>query len=230
MRASTIRARRPFSTPRPGPMPGSTISVPSGLASGRPMEPFITGSAYIQSSTGGAGVARSADADSLIAAWRTNNRATVFLVEHLPLALWSRQVPGIPLLTVRMIAAHIHNSRCGWIKSLGASQGVKVPRRVDRRRVRPSELVKALSRSSEGMIRLIEMGIAHRWPRTAGAVAELPDRPPSLPELLCCTRGTPPRPAMHGRASTGAAPPANDCRRSLAMDETIPRIKVRPTN
>jgi uncharacterized damage-inducible protein DinB len=119
------------------------------------------------SSTEGAGVARSADAGGLIAAWRTNDRATVFLVEHLPRALWSRQVPGIPRLTVGMIAAHIHNSRCRWIRSLGASHGVKVPQLVDPRRVRPPELVKALSRSSEGMVRLIELGIAHggRVPR-----------------------------------------------------------------
>jgi uncharacterized damage-inducible protein DinB len=112
-------------------------------------------------------VARSADDDGVIAAWRTNNRATVFLVEHLPVALWSRQVPGIPRLTVGMIAAHIHNSRCRWIKSLGAQHGIKVPRLVDLRRVRPPELVKALSRSSEGMIRLIELGLAHggRVPR-----------------------------------------------------------------
>ena len=112
-------------------------------------------------------MATSADAAGLIAAWRTNDRATVFLVEHLPRALWSRQVPGIPRLTVGMIAAHIHNSRCRWIKSLGASHGIKVPQLVDPRRVRPRGLVKAFSRSSEGMVRLIELGIAHggRVPR-----------------------------------------------------------------
>jgi len=103
----------------------------------------------------------------LIAAWRTNNRATVYLVEHLPASVWSSQVPGIPRLTVGMVAAHIHNSRCGWIKSLGARHGVRVPRLVDPRRVGPEELVKALSRSSEGMIKLIELGIANggRVPR-----------------------------------------------------------------
>ena len=112
-------------------------------------------------------MARSADAAGLIAAWRTNDRATVFLVEHLPRVLWSRQVPGIPRLTVGMIAAHIHNSRCRWIKSLGARHGVKVPQLVDLRRVQAPGLVKALSRSSEGMVRLIELGIAHggRVPR-----------------------------------------------------------------
>jgi len=104
---------------------------------------------------------------AIIAAWRTNNRATTYLVEQLPAAVWSKQVPGIPRLTVGMIAAHLHNSRCGWIRSIGARHGVKVPRRVDLRRVRPKELVRALSRSSQGMIDLIELGIAHdgRVPR-----------------------------------------------------------------
>lgn len=112
-------------------------------------------------------MASSADAAGPIAAWRTNHRATVFLVERLPPALWSRHVPGIPRLTVGMIAAHIHNSRCRWIKSLGAGHGVSVPRLVDLRRVRQPELVKALSRSSEGMVQLIELGIARggRVPR-----------------------------------------------------------------
>jgi uncharacterized damage-inducible protein DinB len=112
-------------------------------------------------------VTKGVEASRLIAAWRTNNRATTYLVEHLPGSIWSSRVPGIPRLTVGTIAAHIHNSRCRWIKSLGASHGVKVPRLVDLRHVRQAELVKALSRSSEGMISLIELGIANggRVPR-----------------------------------------------------------------
>jgi uncharacterized damage-inducible protein DinB len=77
------------------------------------------------------------------------------------------QVPGIPRLTVGMIAAHIHNSRCGWIRSLGARHGVSAPPRVDLRQVRPGQLLKALSRSSRGMTELIRLGVAHggRVPR-----------------------------------------------------------------
>ncbi len=105
--------------------------------------------------------------ERLIAAWRTNHQATAYLVEHLPADVWARQVPGIPRLTVRMIAAHIHNSRCGWIKSLGAAHGVPVPARIDRRRVTRSQLLKALPRSSQGMIELIRLGVANggRVPR-----------------------------------------------------------------
>ena len=77
------------------------------------------------------------------------------------------EVPGIPRRTVTMIAAHIHNTRCSWIKSLGGRHGVTVPALVDLRRVRPRELVRALARSSEGIISLIELGAANggRVPR-----------------------------------------------------------------
>jgi uncharacterized damage-inducible protein DinB len=101
------------------------------------------------------------------AAWRTTNRATRYLIEELPAALWSARVPGNERQTLGMIAAHIHNSRCRWIRSLGARHGIEPPPLVDSRRVRPRELVKALSRSSEGMIELIELGVANggRVPR-----------------------------------------------------------------
>lgn len=97
----------------------------------------------------------------LIAAWHTSHCVTVYLVEHLPRELWSQKVPGSPQRTVRMLAAHIHNARCMWIKMLGARHGVPVPRTVDGRRVRPPELIRALSRSSDGITRLIRLGAAH---------------------------------------------------------------------
>src|SRR5207245_7777952 len=96
---------------------------------------------------------------AIIAAWRTNNRATTYLVELLPAAVWSTEVPGISRLTVGMIAAHIQNSRCIWIRSIGPRHGAKVPRLVDSRPVRPTEVVRALSRSTEGMIALSEVGL-----------------------------------------------------------------------
>jgi hypothetical protein len=87
--------------------------------------------------------------EELIAAWHTSHRVTVYLIENLPLELWSQSVPGNSRRTVRSVAAHIHNGRCMWIKMLGGKHGVAVPKSVDVRRVRPKELVRALSRSSE---------------------------------------------------------------------------------
>src|SRR5216683_888095 len=96
--------------------------------------------------------------DMLLAAWRTNNRVTVFLVEHLPHELWGATVPGAPRRTVRMIAGHIHNARCMWIKTLGKDHGIAVPRAVNRHKVSPKELISALGRSSRGIISLLTLG------------------------------------------------------------------------
>jgi hypothetical protein len=60
------------------------------------------------------------DGKALIAAWETNNRVTMFLIENLPLELWFMNVPGYTRRTVGTFAAHIHNARCMWIKMIGA--------------------------------------------------------------------------------------------------------------
>lgn len=105
-------------------------------------------------------VAATADfRDTILAAWRTSNQVTVFLVERLPSVLWGAKVPGAPLRTIRMIAAHIHNSRCSWIRTLGRERGIAVPERVDRRRVSRRQLVSALKRSSLGIDRLLRLGL-----------------------------------------------------------------------
>ncbi len=96
--------------------------------------------------------------EMLLAAWRTNNRVTAFLVEHLPQELWEAAVPGAPRRTVRMIAGHIHNARCMWIKTLGNEHGIVAPRPVNRHKVAPKELLAALSRSSRGITNLLKLG------------------------------------------------------------------------
>ena len=96
--------------------------------------------------------------DMLLAAWRTNNRVSVFLFEHLPDELWGATVLGAPRRTIRMIAGHIHNARCMWIKTLGKEFGIAVPRAVNRHKVEPKELISALGRSSRGIISLLTLG------------------------------------------------------------------------
>ncbi|MGI8835094.1 MAG: DinB family protein [Pyrinomonadaceae bacterium] len=96
--------------------------------------------------------------ESLLAAWRTNNRVTVFLIENLPKELWEATVPGAPRRTVRMIAGHVHNARCTWIKTLGNEHSIAVPQTVNRHKVGPKELISALGRSSRGIISLLSLG------------------------------------------------------------------------
>lgn len=100
------------------------------------------------------------DGDALIAAWLTTHRVTVYLIENLPAELWSKKVPGNSRRTIRAIAAHLHNARCMWIKMLGTKHGILVPRTVNGRDVQSVALIRALARSSEGIIELIRLGVA----------------------------------------------------------------------
>ena len=97
--------------------------------------------------------------ETILDAWKTNNRVTIFLVENLPRELWEAKVPGAPRRSVGMLAGHIHNARCMWIKTLGKEHGIVVPTSVDRYTVKPKNLVPALKRSSSGILSLLKFGI-----------------------------------------------------------------------
>jgi uncharacterized damage-inducible protein DinB len=107
-------------------------------------------------------VLRSPEArDALLAAWDTSSRVTAILIERLPAPLWRAAIPGIPRRTVRSVAAHLHNARCSWVRTLGGEYGIVIPRRVDQRTVTPRQLVLALKRSSGGIAALLELGNRH---------------------------------------------------------------------
>jgi uncharacterized damage-inducible protein DinB len=99
-------------------------------------------------------------AAALLTAWRTSSRVTQYLVEQLPAAVWEASIPGAPRRTVRMIAGHLHNARCMWIKTLGREHGIAIPLPVDRRTVARRELIAAFKLSSKGIEALLELGIA----------------------------------------------------------------------
>lgn len=95
----------------------------------------------------------------VVAPWRTNCRTTAFLVDHLPAPLWDLAVPGAPRRTVRMIAAHFHNSRARWVRTLGEEHGIRVPALVNPRRIDRRALLAALDRSGRGIESILELGI-----------------------------------------------------------------------
>jgi uncharacterized damage-inducible protein DinB len=97
---------------------------------------------------------------SVLQAWRTNNAVNVQLVEQLPGDVWSAAIPDVPRRSIRDIAAHVHNSRCSWIRTLGSEHGVAVPVRVDRRMVSRRSLAAALRRSGRGIEEILQLGIA----------------------------------------------------------------------
>ena len=97
-------------------------------------------------------------AETILAAWRTNHQVTVFLVSHLPTAVWAAPIPGAPRKTIRMLVGHLHNARCMWLKTLGRPHGIPVPSSVDRRKVSRRQLIAALNRSSRGIEALLRLG------------------------------------------------------------------------
>ncbi len=97
--------------------------------------------------------------DGILRAWSTNDRVTTFLVERLPAEVWNAAIPGMPRRSVGMLAGHIHNARCMWIKTLGRPHGIAVPAAVDRRRVTRAGLVRALKRSGRGIASLLNLGL-----------------------------------------------------------------------
>lgn len=96
---------------------------------------------------------------TMLAAWRTNNRVTMDLLQRLPASVWDAPIPGTPRRTVRMIAAHLHNARCNWVRTLGREHGIPTPTRVDQRRVTRRQLVAALKRSANGIEAILQLGL-----------------------------------------------------------------------
>lgn len=97
--------------------------------------------------------------DWILATWRTNARVTAFLIEQLPRELWPMKVPGAPRRTIRMIAGHLHNNRCMWVRMVGEKEGVPTPETVNRHRVDRDQLLAALEQSSTAMAALLQLGI-----------------------------------------------------------------------
>jgi uncharacterized damage-inducible protein DinB len=112
-------------------------------------------------------------AETILAAWRTTNRVTAFLVRHVPDAIWEAPIPEVPRKTIGMLAGHLHNARCTWLKTLARPHGIPVPPSVDRRKVTRQDLIAALNASSRGIEALLRLGIrcggrvpatpAYRW-------------------------------------------------------------------
>jgi uncharacterized damage-inducible protein DinB len=96
---------------------------------------------------------------SILGAWSTNNRVMVFLVGQIPLELWSAALPECPRRTIRMVLSHVHNARCRWIKTLGLPHGIRVPAAVNRHRVSPAQLTRALQQSGRGIAGLLALGL-----------------------------------------------------------------------
>lgn len=68
-------------------------------------------------------------------------------------------MPGTPRRTIRALAAHLHNARSRWIKTLGVPWGIPRPAMVNLRTVTRRSLVVALRESEAGIEAILRLGL-----------------------------------------------------------------------
>ena len=68
-------------------------------------------------------------------------------------------IPGMPRRTVRMVAAHLHNARSRWIKTLGVPFGIPRPPLVNLHTVTRRSLLAALRGSDRGIEAILLLGL-----------------------------------------------------------------------
>ena len=101
----------------------------------------------------------SSTAHLLLTPWRTHCRVTRSFIAQLPAAIWAQPIPGMPRRTVRMLAAHLHNTRSRWIKTLGVPWGIPRPPLVNVHTVTRRSLLGALRGSDKAIEALIRLGL-----------------------------------------------------------------------
>ena len=82
--------------------------------------------------------------ESLLNAFRTNDRINQYLIESLPPVAWDAKPPDGKGRTVAAIVAHMHNVRVMWLK---AAKAEDIPAQLDRTTVTPSQALHALEAS-----------------------------------------------------------------------------------
>lgn len=97
--------------------------------------------------------------NAVLSNWQINNHVTVSLVKVLPAAIWPEKMPGYEQKTVRMLAAHLHNIRCRWLKHFARKWDLEVPAPVDHHNIPRKDLVTALNGSSRVMLTLLKAGL-----------------------------------------------------------------------
>ena len=163
-------------------------------------------------------------ADSIVGAWNTSNRVTIFLLNGLPAELWDAKIPGEPRRSIRMLAAHLHNCRVSWLRTLGAPHGLRVPKPVDRHKVKPQELTAALKLSGADMAAVAEIWLRERRNHSADTqicMAQLAARRRPRTRVFRGARRPSSRPNRHAGAAAGPPAAGRNHRRNVALGQAF---------
>jgi uncharacterized damage-inducible protein DinB len=94
---------------------------------------------------------------ALLAAFDTNDRINLYMIENLPAEAWRTEPPGGKGRTIAAIVAHMHNVRVMWLKA--AAKGSKIPEQLDRIRVTPAQAMKALEHSRAALSAVLKSAL-----------------------------------------------------------------------
>jgi uncharacterized damage-inducible protein DinB len=107
--------------------------------------------------------------EAVLSCWKTSSEISLYLVKTIDTRLWNQQIPGYLRKTIGMLAAHLHNARCGWIRAIGKEKSGKSPARLILRQATKKDTLTALRKSSAAMHDLLEACLANG--------GRLPNRP-----------------------------------------------------
>ncbi len=83
--------------------------------------------------------------DALLSAFATHERINQYMIEGLTDEAWSAGTPGGKGRTVRAIAAHMHNVRLLWLKTI--LKGATLPPQLDKDSCTRTDTLRALGQS-----------------------------------------------------------------------------------
>lgn len=81
---------------------------------------------------------------TLLSAFDTNNRISLYLIENLPAEAWNAKPLDGKGRTIAAIVAHSHNVRIMWLK---AAKAENIPEQLERHTVTPAQASHALKKS-----------------------------------------------------------------------------------
>jgi len=97
--------------------------------------------------------------DEVLRCWKINHEVDIILLKALPAVIWPMKIPGYQHKTVRMMGAHLHNTRCMWTRQLGRKWKIAAPSPIDNKEISVKELIVALNESSDIMLDLLAAGL-----------------------------------------------------------------------
>jgi uncharacterized damage-inducible protein DinB len=97
-------------------------------------------------------------AASLLAAYATNNRINIFLIQAVPNEAWRAEPPGGKGREIAAIVAHMHNVRLMWLKAV--AKDAVIPESLDRHTCTKEDSMRAMEESSEALAAVLRQSLS----------------------------------------------------------------------